>query len=133
MGGVLNEDGRGIGIGFGTNLDYLMGWCLCLPRITYKTYGLFDAPHLQFAYFEDTDLSLRIREGGQRLYALHLDYVEHAGNATILQVREEMDVAAIFQANQEYLSRRWADYLATQRVLLHPAGGMAVSENGVTV
>jgi len=126
MGGLLGGDGRGVGVGFGTNLDYLMGWCLCLPRITYKTIGLFDSAHLQFAYFEDTDLSLRLREARKELYALHLDYVYHAGNATILDVKEEMDTTAAFQQNQAYICRRWSTYLDHHRLLLHPPEGVTV-------
>jgi GT2 family glycosyltransferase len=126
MGGLLDGNGRGVGVGFGTNFDYLMGWCLCLPRITYKTVGLFDDVNLQFAYFEDADLSLRLREAGKGLYALHLGYVYHAGNATILDVKEERDTTTAFRCNRDRICRRWSTYLDQHRILLHPPSGVEI-------
>lgn len=129
MGGVLDEAGKGCGIGFADQIDYLMGWCVCQRREWYESHGLFDNNNLQFAYFEDADLSLRIRESGQRLYALTLDYVFHHGNATIKQVRTELDISTPFQNNQRYFRERWADYLAKDRLLNH----LKVGETARTV
>lgn len=117
MGGVLNERGENCGITFGEKIDYVMGWCLALSRKTYEEHGLFN-DNLSFAYFEDSDLSLRMKDIGMDVYALHLEYVWHAGNATVSQVQYEMDLSQSFRENQLYFQQRWADYLLGSRVLL---------------
>jgi hypothetical protein len=64
------------------------------------------------------------------LYALHLDYIAHAGNVTIRQVRNEIDINDIFQANKVYIQRRWSDYLSARRVLGNPPDGVAIRNLG---
>jgi GT2 family glycosyltransferase len=118
LGGVLNEDGRGVGWGFGFKLDYVPGWCFCISRETYSEFGLFNEKDLTFAYCEDADFSLRLQEAGKKVYAMHLMLVHHYENKTIKVVRDkgEIDVVKTFEQNHEYMRRRWKDYLLTKRV-----------------
>lgn len=115
---TIDAYGRGFPAWCGKNIDFIPGWCVCLRRETYEKLGLFDETNLNFAYGEDSDLSLRIKESGKDIYALHLDLVVHFGNKTISQVQHERDVASTFSDNHAYIRRRWADYLTNQRVSL---------------
>lgn len=119
QGGVLIEDGRGCDKdAHGPNIDYVCGWCFCITRDTYNEYGLFDDVNLEFAYGEDSDYSLRLKEKGHAIYALNLKMVHHVGNATSKEVANERDTSKSFNGNHAYLRNRHADYLTTKRILL---------------
>jgi GT2 family glycosyltransferase len=117
-GGLLDENGVGGKNTVGPDIDFVNGWCLCFSRKTYQEFGLF-SHELQFAYGEDADFSLRLKEAGRGVYALATPLVYHHGNKTISQVAAEkkMDLKTSFEQNHDYIRRRWADYLKTQRVL----------------
>jgi GT2 family glycosyltransferase len=85
QGGVLDENGRGGKVGSGYGVDYIAGWCLAVRRSDI-TLPLFDSKNLTFAYGEDSDLALRLREKGLVPYAIHLGLVMHHGNKTVLEV-----------------------------------------------
>jgi GT2 family glycosyltransferase len=118
-GGHMDAEGRGFGGDYGYNVDYIPGWCFCISRATYRQYGLF-SHELQFAYCEDADLSLRLKEAGHKIYALHPALVHHYQNKTIKEVEKEgqVDVRATFEHNHQWMRKRWADYIETKRVLL---------------
>lgn len=117
QGGLLDEKGTGGRVGYGYEIDYIPGWCLCLSRETYNDYGLFNN-RLKFAYAEDSELSIRIQAAGYKIYALHLMLVHHYENKTINSVRKkgEIDVAATFAHNHDILRMQWGDYLRNSRV-----------------
>lgn len=116
MGGLLDEDGHGLCPAFGSEIDFVVAWCTCIRRSTYKQHGLFDGEHYKFAYFEDADLSLRLKKAGYEIYALHLDYVDHYGNVTARSVKQK--VPGSFRKNQAFFTSRWATYLEGGRMLL---------------
>ena len=122
-GGHLGPDGRGFGGDNGAEIDYVPGWCFCMSRETYKKHGLFDQDNLTFAYCEDADLSLRLKEAGRKIYALYAPLVLHYQNKTIKAVEKEgqIDVRATFDHNHEYIKRRWKDYLASGRIFAQKA------------
>jgi len=111
LGGWLDENGRGYRFGLGKDIDYICGWGLCVSRDTYKQYGLFDEENLEFAYGEDSDLSLRLRDAGHEIYALHVDLVVHYENKTINEVKKERDIHASFNKNHAYIKSKWEKYL----------------------
>lgn len=117
-GGLLGREGVGVGVRHGAEIDYVAAWCMAVPRTVYEAHGLFDQENLRFAYGEDSDFGLRLRSAGLDLYALNAHLVVHHGNVTTHAVRHEMDLKPSFKANHEHIRRRWADYLATRRVLL---------------
>ncbi len=100
----LNPQMRGIP---GYGVEYLEGSCLMGRTSLLKQYGLF-SPNLLFAYGEDSDLSLRMRELGFTIHQVPFSLPFHAGGAT---TRTVPGLAPIIAANHEYLVRRWADYL----------------------
>lgn len=118
-GGHMGPDGRGFGGANGYDVDYIPGWCLCLSRETYRNYGLFNK-QLNFAYCEDADLSLRLKEAGKKIYSLHAPLVHHYQNKTIVDVEKEgqVDVKASFEHNHKYINERWKKYLENDRVLI---------------
>lgn len=118
-GGHIGADGRGFGGANGYEVDYIPGWCFCISRATYNEYGLFDN-QLTFAYCEDADLSLRLKEADKQIYSLHAPLVHHYQNKTIVEVEKEgqIDVAATFEKNHQYIKVRWKDYIENNRVLL---------------
>lgn len=117
-GGLMNPEGQGFGTDFGHNIDYVQGWCLCLSRKTYEEFGLFNK-QLLFAYCEDADLSLRLKEAGKQIYGLHLLLVYHYQNKTVDQVHAEkqIDMESTFAHNHEYMKSRWKNYIDNERVL----------------
>lgn len=134
-GAVLDEQCNCVGVATATEIcDYLEGWCLCLRRKTIDdelSGTLFDGEHLSFAFCEDTDLSLRLKHKGYGLFALANGpeaqgrWVVHLRHQTTQKlVRDEAQqqkLAQAFAANHEYLKKRWAHYLANERVLLKHA------------
>lgn len=112
-GQLLDEHGEGVGAAYGDGAAFICGWCFCLPGSAREATGLFDGDHLKFAYGEDSDLSLRIRESGKSIYSLHCDLVVHHGNKTIEKVRGELGdyVSITFARNHEYIRRRWCRFL----------------------
>ena len=93
----------------GDKLEYVEGACLMCRTELVKKYGLFD-PKLQFAYAEDSDLSLRMRQLGYGIRAIPLQ-IQHVRCATS---RFSHDVQKYFKANHDYCRAKWADYLKTR-------------------
>jgi len=117
-GGYLDHEGRGFGGNSGYDVDYIPGWGLCISRETYREFGLFDDANFQFAYSEDADLSLTLKQAGKKVYALHAPLVHHYQNKTIETVAQEIDAATTFEHNHQVMLKKWADYLANDRVAL---------------
>jgi len=118
MGGILNEEGKGVGVDKGYDIDFVIGWCACISRETYQKFGLFDN-NLKFAFGEDADFSLKLKKEGHKIYACYADYVHHYGNATIKEVEKKQDTLTSFQNNIEYVAKKWQNYLQYERVELH--------------
>lgn len=93
----------------GYALEYLEGSCLMARTSLMKEHGLFD-PALQFAYGEDSDLSLRMRQAGYTIHQAPFRLPLHVGGATTRKVKQ---AAVLGRQNLEYLAKKWADYLAT--------------------
>lgn len=118
LGGCLDENGVGINFNFGYNIDYICGWCLAFRRK--DVYYLFDE-NLKFAYAEDSEFCLRMKESGKKCYALHLDLVRHKGSQTALNLKDEDSIKNLnenFHKNHLYLQKKHKDYLLNRRVNL---------------
>lgn len=90
-------------------LEYLEGSCLCCRADLMKEHGLFSG-YLDFAYGEDADLGLRMREKGYTLQTVKLK-IEHLGGATSAMVEGIRDIEA---RNHAEMRKRWATYLASR-------------------
>lgn len=114
LGGLLEADGTGSYTNFGCDVDYIMGWCFCMRREDYKKYGLFNED-LTFAYFEDADLSLRLKSFGHKVYAFHMPIVHHYGNKTLSSV--DIDLMETIRSNHAIFREMWQGYLGSDRVM----------------
>lgn len=110
----LTEQFRGVP---GYQLEYLEGSCLMGRTSLLREHGLFD-PNLQFAYGEDSDLSLRMRQAGYSIHQVPFRLPFHAGGAT---TRTVPNLKPIILANHQYLMNKWADYLKSDRRFPHEA------------
>lgn len=106
QGGILDQNYIGYRFDYGSNIDYVCGWGLCFRRNMLNETYLFDED-LKFAYGEDSDFSLRVKELGYKIYALHLNYVKHVGCATIKSVMKKNNVLSSFHHNHEILKKKW--------------------------
>jgi len=102
----LNADGVGFG---GPKLEYVEGSCLMIPTALARQHGLF-SDYLKFAYFEDSDLSLRMRERGYDIVLVPVSRIHH-GAATSKIVRGVVDLDGYHQRNKIIFKTRWARYL----------------------
>lgn len=107
-GGWLSEDGSGHTGGQGSP-DYIEGWCFMMDRVLAQRFGPFDAEHLDFAYCEDADLSLRVREAGYTIatVAMNIGHRRYGSRRNRLPV----NLDAIRRANQRYVAWRWGHML----------------------
>lgn len=112
-GGVLDDSCEFSGKAHGFGADYISGYSICMSRNTAEKTGLFDEENLKFAYCEDSDLSLRIRETGGEVYACHSEeMVRHYGNRTSSAVAEEDPrLISCARDNLAYLKNRWIPFV----------------------
>lgn len=97
---------------FGSRLEYIEGSCIAIsvPKVAKHFSELFD-PNLQFAYGEDSDLSLRMRRLGYTIHRAAFT-IDHQRGSTTQIVPE----AKKFQElNHVYLRRKWAHYLKVRK------------------
>lgn len=86
--------------------EYVEGSCLMIPTGLARRVGLF-APYLKFAYWEDTELSLRLRELGYKVAHVDLPMRHDQQGATTRLVPE---VQAHYDHNTAEMKRRWGWY-----------------------
>lgn len=111
-GGLLDEFGIGKKAAFGYDCDYICGYCMCFSRSTYEEFGLFDEKNLNFAYFEDSDFSLRIKEKNKKIYACYSNLVYHYQNQTSLAlIKDNKFPYKEIEKNKIYFNKRWKYYL----------------------
>ena len=88
--------------------EYIEGSCLCVRTDIARQFGLF-APYLSFAYCEDADLCLRLREAGftVRLADFKLQHTGSSTSSLIPGIRE------MVLPNFVKCRDRWAEYLGS--------------------
>lgn len=137
-GGIVFSDGSAANYGrngdpadpryeFVREADYCSGAAIALPRMLFAKLGGFDT-HFRPAYFEDTDLALRVRQHGLRVRYQPASVVVHLEGATAgTDVRH--GIKAYQVANEQKFRARWTPELAggypSRRCL--DAGGNALS------
>ena len=96
------------GIGYkGDLIEYIEGSCLMIPKLLIDKYGLFDTDTFHFAYCEDVDLSLRLREKGFQIKVVDLN-IKHYRAATAKIVKVDLEGYKI--KNHKALLQRWDYY-----------------------
>ncbi len=133
-GGLLFRDGSGWNYGRGDDpdrpeyqflreTDYCSGACLAVPTDTFRRLGGFDTRYAP-AYYEDTDLAMRVRELGERVYVQpRATVIHHEG------VTSGTDIGGgvkRYQAiNQGKFLRRWSTALAAYPPPIEDPGDLA--------
>src|ERR1700730_248124 len=107
--GSIDENGRGYQ---GASFEYaegavMMGRTSLLRRIEG---GLFD-PEYRYAYFEDNDLSLRVRKMGYHIGKVPAS-VRHKRCGTMgTVIQQGVDVDGFHRINEETYKKRWGKYI----------------------
>ena len=112
-GGILGNLCELEDVGSGRDIDYVFGYCFCIRKQWVDKTGLFDEKNLCFAYCEDSDLSLRIREAGGEIYACYSDgLVRHYGSKTTSSViDEDPRLLSCARSNLRHLKSRWSSFI----------------------
>ncbi len=90
-------------------VDFSSGTSLLLRRSTWETLGGMDDRYYP-AYYEDTDLCLRIAELGQRVWYQPRSVVRHEESASTNATYRSF----LFTRNREIFSERWSELLANR-------------------
>jgi GT2 family glycosyltransferase len=115
-GGILNSEGKGVGRGLGYDIDYVCGHCMCFSKKTHEQFGLFDEENLEFAYCEDADFSLRLRDNNKKIYACYSSkLIHHFQNKTSARVLfNEFNFSDCVSKNMKYLREKWNKFLVNK-------------------
>jgi O-antigen biosynthesis protein len=120
-GGIVRRDGRAALIGrfadpenpkynYLRRTDYCSGASIMIPRALFETLGGFD-PHYTPAYYEDTDLALRVRQSGREVFYQPLSVLVHyegmTGGTDVAHGVKRHQVI-----NEEKFAARWTPHIA---------------------
>lgn len=81
----------------------LCGFAMLLRRVALDAVGVLDE-NLSPGFFEDDDISIRLRREGYRLLVCHNSFIYHAGSQSF---SKRIDVDEILQRNNKYLINKW--------------------------
>jgi GT2 family glycosyltransferase len=90
--------------------EYIEGVCFAIRTDLTKKHGLFD-PALEFAYGEESDLCLRMRQLGHTIHVSKFPIIHQAGTTS----RHVPEAQTHFIKNHTYLRDKWSDYLKTHK------------------
>ncbi len=94
-----------------TIVEYVEASCLMMPTALARTHGLF-SDELEFAYFEDADLSLRYRQMGYEILLVEMNFRHLRAQST--QLLDPAFLNAIFKKNEAVFTKKWQNYLLTR-------------------
>lgn len=92
--------------------DYIEGSCFIMPIEIARKYNLFDTESYKIIYFEDSDLSLRLKRDGYKIKTLMLDW-KHWRTATTSKVK--IDIRGYHVLNNYMFRKKWGSYLFKKR------------------
>ncbi|MBQ7565202.1 MAG: glycosyltransferase [Lachnospiraceae bacterium] len=81
----------------------LGGFAMLIKRDALDRTGLLDEVFTP-GYFEDTDLSLRIRKEGFRLFICHNSFIYHVGSQSFLK---RNDLNEVYQRSFQHMKEKW--------------------------
>lgn len=93
--------------------DYIEASCMIMRTKQARKYGPFDSVY-GIGYFEDTDLSLRIKKSGHKIKTVSLDWIHYRAKTSSL-VLSKIDIAGIHFRNENIFRKRWNSYLLRKR------------------
>jgi len=89
--------------------EYVEASCLMIRTDLLEQHDLFSGDYI-FAYYEDSDLSLRMRQAGYKLVFVPLP-IYHQGAATS-KIVADVDLHGFYLRNQKVFLEKWKGYLA---------------------
>jgi ADP-heptose:LPS heptosyltransferase/GT2 family glycosyltransferase len=104
-----NSDSLGYGNPKSTNPDYIEGSLFMMRTELAKRYGPFD-PIYQYGYYEDGDLSLRLKKDEYELKQVEIQWTHHRAKTTN-RIMEETDVYGYQILNKRIFEKRWFSYV----------------------
>jgi len=103
-----------LGHGYGIQTDepeYCEGSCFMMRTELAKEFGLFDDIY-EFGYFEDADLSLRLRKAGYKLRSVDIDWIHYR---SVTSNKVDIDLRGYYTNNEYKFKKRWNAYLFKKR------------------
>ena len=94
--------------------EYCEGSCFIMSVSLAKKYGLFDERY-QYHYFEDMDLSLRLRKDGYKLRNADVKWQHLRGQTSGRMIQNNFDLPGYYIVNEYLFKKRWHAYLAKKR------------------
>ncbi len=91
-------------------VDYVSGACLMMRRAEFLAMGGF-APKYSPAYYEDTDLCLRLQARGKRVYLASRATCHHIENATGGGIEAGAWASRTAEANRQIFLKDWGEWL----------------------
>jgi len=111
-GGCHSLDGSGEGHP-GACVEYLEGSCLMIPLYLFRRIAGFRVDLFPFAYAEDSDMGLRLRERGYSLEEVDVPGYLHHRAKTSQAVKAGYDLRGRNLRNNAKLTQVWQSYLKT--------------------
>ncbi|MEW6002785.1 MAG: glycosyltransferase [Nitrospirota bacterium] len=94
--------------------EYCESSCFIMSAALAKRYGLF-SEEFQYHYFEDMDLSLRLRKDEYLLRNADVKWQHHRGQTTVRLIQNNFDIPGYYIVNEHLFKQRWHAYLAKKR------------------
>ena len=108
---------NGESLGYGNvetdNPDYIEGSLFMMRTELAKRYGPFD-PIYQYGYYEDGDLSLRLKKDDYRLKQIKIDWIHHRAKTTN-RIMQETDIYGYQVLNKRIFEKRWYSYVIAKK------------------
>ena len=85
-------------------INYLVGWCLAMPKRIFNDLGGFDE-RFSPAYYEDIDLSYCATQNGYELQSVEIPFLDHLGERSGNQFGDNK--RKITEANRIKFAEKW--------------------------
>jgi len=96
------------------NPEYCEGSCFIMPTPLAKKYKLF-SEEFRYHYFEDMDLSLRLRKDGYVMGNADIKWQHHRGKTTVKLIENGFDIPGYYIVNEFLFKQQWQAYIAKKR------------------
>lgn len=108
----LNEGGGGYQIGTREDPDYVEGSCMLVRRDAVLAVGptLF-SEYLTLIYYDDSDLSLRLKQANYKIGLVELDMKHHQCYTTSKKYLIKEDLHGASVRNREVFKSKWSAYI----------------------
>lgn len=94
--------------------EYIEGSCFVMRTDLAREYGPFDKEY-EMAYYEDSDLGLRLRRDGYELRTVNIDWMHHT-HLTVNRIQESgTSLHEYAVKNAKLFRERWEKYLKFRR------------------